>query len=641
MTFRRSVLISFLACINLFSVTAAAQDDMGIGLTYTLDSIPYSSLESPSFFKTTVHPQTDKSFKTTDEMISQTTGVDVDNFGGLGTLSTVSIRGSTSNQVNILLNGIKLNSPSNQSVDISSLPLSHASQIEITRGGSSAEYGDGGIGGTINIITGLREGSSTVFGINAGSFGTTSLSFSRNKASGKTSYLISSTFLGSKGDFKFNNINSTPNNLNDDYSDSRQNNSFNSYGLFASSSFKLTERLRISSANEFYYSKKGIPGNVYFPSLRSSEADLRDVMTFDIGLKGLFKNTDLKITLSSKIDRLDFKDPDGELTGTALFTGQTGFDLGTDLLFDIYPGRDNLFTVSLGSTYYGLFQSVNGTSIEPHRVYTHFYLKDQIGFLNSKLMIIPMLRLDSILDSWTTTDHDLVFNPKLGILANPLRGLEIKSNAGSSYRYPSFKELYFDEGFIEGNPDLEKEAAFNFDIGFRYSLKFLHVEMVYFLNRVSNIIVYEQVSNFRYKPLNIGEALIQGIEFSGSINPFSFMKLSVNSSLLDPKNRSKDPNKNGNLIPGRPRHKTNARLSVFDRAREIWAEFQAIGSNYVNEANTVMLVPRYILNMGLSYRLQKATFNIEAKNITGSQIEDVRGFPLPGISFMGGVAVEL
>ena len=101
-------------------------------------------------------------------------------YGNHGTGATVDIRGfgaaSTQNTL-ILLDGRRLNDVDLSSVDLSVLPLQSIERIEITRNSGAVLYGDGAVGGAINIITRQPEktGTSTFLKAGAGNLDTQKL----------------------------------------------------------------------------------------------------------------------------------------------------------------------------------------------------------------------------------------------------------------------------------------------------------------------------------------------------------------------------------------------------------------------------------------------------------------------------------
>jgi outer membrane receptor protein involved in Fe transport len=98
--------------------------------------------------------------------------------------------------------------------------------------------------------------------------------------------------------------------------------------------------------------------------------------------------------------------------------------------------------------------------------------------------------------------------------------------------------------------------------------------------------------------------------------------------------RSGRPNRDGNELPGRPRH--TAGLRAWGKWKRLLAEADLyfVSSNYVNEANTKELSGRLLLDAGIGVDAGSGMkVMLQAKNLLDDQVSDVRGLPLPGISF--------
>ena len=121
---------------------------------------------------------------------------DVDIFVGNEATPRVNIRGFRTRHVLLLLDGVPINSSFDQQFDPSMIPAENIASIKVTAGASSVLYGQGGLGGVVNIITKKgQKGLKGMVGFEAGDgqpyYGKTSISGSKGMYD---FYLSGSTF---------------------------------------------------------------------------------------------------------------------------------------------------------------------------------------------------------------------------------------------------------------------------------------------------------------------------------------------------------------------------------------------------------------------------------------------------------------
>lgn len=80
-------------------------------------------------------------------------GINLSNQGGVGKLTTLSLRGAESDHVLVLIDGIRIGSATSGLASFQDLPLEFVDRIEIVRGPRSSLYGSDAIGGVIQIFT--------------------------------------------------------------------------------------------------------------------------------------------------------------------------------------------------------------------------------------------------------------------------------------------------------------------------------------------------------------------------------------------------------------------------------------------------------------------------------------------------------
>jgi vitamin B12 transporter len=99
------------------------------------------------------------------DILRQVPGVQVDQLGGPGGISLAYIRGSDPNHVLVLVDGVRLNVPTNSrggGVDLSGLDPNEIERIEVLRGAASSVYGADALGGVINVVTRKGEPGASV-----------------------------------------------------------------------------------------------------------------------------------------------------------------------------------------------------------------------------------------------------------------------------------------------------------------------------------------------------------------------------------------------------------------------------------------------------------------------------------------------
>ncbi|HKJ60936.1 MAG TPA: TonB-dependent receptor plug domain-containing protein, partial [Hyphomicrobiales bacterium] len=109
------------------------------------------------------------------ELLKRVPGLTVFQSGGIGSSTSVSIRGAESDQTLVMVDGIRVNDPAStgSEFDFSVFSLANVERIEIIRGPQSGVYGSDAIGGVINIITRKAEGPrETVAEVEGGSYKT-------------------------------------------------------------------------------------------------------------------------------------------------------------------------------------------------------------------------------------------------------------------------------------------------------------------------------------------------------------------------------------------------------------------------------------------------------------------------------------
>jgi len=604
---------------------------------------------------------------TAADVLQEIVGVQVQRFGGLGAFSTISIRGSSANQVPIYLDGIPLSQALDQTVNLADLPLDSLERIEVYRGTVPVGFGGGGIGGVVNLVTKPPAAEpATEVSAGYGSFETRKVVASHTRRAGGFDVLAHVTYLGSKGDFTYTDDNGTEDNPTDDTTESRINNAFNSVGLLLKGTRDLGDGLALDATEEFFFKDQGVPGSGVAQLADPSLMQARSLTYLRLRKTGWANGAvDTSASLYGIYNLQAFDDPNpepGMNFGTVQHThNQTGVIGASNTGTWYAPYRQSVsWFDELAYEQFFPFNETSDPRDGPDQTRLRFTLalQDEIALITDRVILVPSLRYEHLRDDFSEVNsinfpdtapqaNDLdLFTPAAGVQARLMPWLAVRANIGRYQRAPNFSELFGNTGTVLGNADLEPETGINRDIGFiahTGALGWLdrgQLEYAYFYNNVSDLIAFEQVSPDQFRPMNIGDARIAGHELSLTAAALHHVQLELNYTHQDAENRSAPYE--GRQLPLLPDDELFVRATLFNEWGSVFYEYNYISSDPTDFINFITVPSRSIHTVGFSATpLDWLEIKFEAANITNANIRDLGDFPLPGLSFFGGVKVAL
>ncbi|MEJ2641039.1 MAG: TonB-dependent receptor [Desulfosarcinaceae bacterium] len=620
--------------------------------------------KAPSAFVTTIPSESfEETLTSVPEVLEKTAGITVRKYGGLGSYSTASIRGSSAEQVAVFIDGVPLNRGKSGVVNLATIPLNSVEKIEVYRGVAPLRFRTSAVGGVINIVTKKSDRATAhQVGASYGSFDTYNLNAATSGQFGNTGYRLLGDLSGTDGDFTFLDDNGTRVNTTDDETVHRRNNDYQSYNLQGRLEQQLGAAASADISATYFHKDEGVPG---LGNYQSDTASLEtDRQLYHAGLRSdslMNERLMAEGRLYLITEKTHFKDLENEI-GTG-FQDATSDQLGWGL--DTYLSYDWGDYQTLGLL--AAFQQERFESDDPlaavnpegdlqrRDTYT-LGLSDEAYLFDERVVVTPQLiytylhhdfggNLPFESDEIEALEDADYLSPQIGARIALLDGLSLKANLGRYYRYPNFSELFGDRGGVKGNPELEPEKSVNADIGLAYQrarlalagvpVNGLFLEAVYFHRQVDDIILMEQTSQRTARAVNIDSARLQGVELSWGLNLGAHLGLPGNYTFQDTENTSDIPYLNGNELPGRPRHTLFQRVELYNDLVKLFYEYHYLSSNYVDRANLEEVDSRNIHNLGLTlYPLAGLSLTVEAKNLSDQQISDVLGYPLPGRSYL-------
>ncbi|HZW26574.1 MAG TPA: TonB-dependent receptor [Gallionella sp.] len=425
-------------------------------------------------------------------------GVEIYQTGGVGKQSSLFVRGTNSSHALVLLDGVRIGSATSGMTAIDQLMLDQVERIEVVRGNVSSLYGSEGIGGVIQIFTRRGKGAPALnasagagshntlratagFGGEAGdtSFNVQVSKFKTDGVSSIKSSLVpavnpdkdgyDNTSISANVRQRFGDDHNLSFSLFDSRADSQTDNSF---GLTAdvNQSRAAVSKMALASDNRL--------SEMWQSKLQLSQG-MDDTQNFlngapDLGLGAQFK------TVSDQIG------------------WQNTLQLGEHNVLNI--GIEQLKQRVSSNT---AFSRTNRTDDSLFAGYTGVYGAHQVQ-LN--------LRRDRYSDFGAADTHLLGY----GYDVND--AWRVTASTATAFKAPTLNDLFypfvnFGFGFsYAGNPNLKPERSRNNELGLHYAAGGQRADIVYFDNRIRDLIVNNNLPASTV--VNLGEARIDGFELT-------------------------------------------------------------------------------------------------------------------------------
>lgn len=593
------------------------------------------------------------------EVLQEQAGIHVTRYGGLENLTSISIRGSYSDEVLVIYDGIPLNSSIGGGIDLSPFLFDSLEEIEIYRGSSPSEYGLFPAAGVISLSSKkIKEGHHGAASFQYGSFNSLKSHAHFSTKKNKFSFLISNTFSRSSGNFYFNDNNGTPFNKLDDSRPRRINNETQTIHPFIKIAYEFDSDTMIKLTAHLIRKDSGAPGKGTNQAENTS-LDETEIMTqFELDRKNFFhKNLSFNSKTFFRYSKSQFDDPDAELGvfGPQDTDNKSSF-FGETINLKYFPNDHHIIRAFLFYQHERFipqnFNSNPSGGLTNVRHQWNLGLSDEISLFENHLFIQPSLWFENIYNRFSDDDPALVragffrnnkthhnFSGKIGIKGVVNQHLSFISHFSRQFKQPSFLELFGDRGSVVGNPTLRPQESINWDIGLSVEDKSKEdwwqevlFKSSYFERYLDDLIQFQNAISFA-QAQNVGEAKVSGIETHFYFEFLNHLSTTVTYTFQRAKDRALY---DGRYLVGRPKHELNTKLSFWHKSFKSFVSLNYMDKNFSDPLNTRSIDRRFMLHAGLSYKLKKNyIFAFEAKNLTNEQVEDVLGYPLPGRSFFG------
>lgn len=553
-------------------------------------------------------------------LVATAPGVAVNEYGGLGQLATVSIRGAAADGVLVLLDGLPLNAAFGGGVDLSSIPRSWIDRIEVVRGPEGAHAGAGALGGVVNVVTRRAAAPGWSAEASGGSFGTYAISADRAGPLADGVLLAGASAETTGGRFPFTYDQGLPGGPVE--ARWRDHNGASRAAALVKLGLPLGEG-RLDAMVQAGGGHRELPGFADQPTPWAWQDDGRAVAMVRYARGGLPGGLTLSARGHLRADLLDTKvtspsDPParqrGGAAGAAL-RGSLPHDLG---LLDV--------TLEAG----GEAVEADGLGQRRGRTRAALAVSEDALLAGGRLRVAPALRAE--------TDGGFAgLSASLGLGWQLGEGLSLRAGAGRTFRAPGLAELHLQQGLVAPNPDLKPEEGLAVDAALVADGDLGLLSLGGHLTRYRDLIIYEpNDAQGRLKPFNSGQALASGLELEAASVPFAgALKASLAASytLLATELLRGAPAEVGHWLPYRARHRLYARAGVAPGPVALHLEAHYVGQRFKDRRNVNPIPASLVWNAGASWAPSDrwpVRIHLEVRNLADVRtLTDGLGNPLP------------
>lgn len=609
------MLKNIIACTLALSLSTSlfAQDELFLSLTRK--AAPAADLPT----NVSVIPQQmiqEKKPVTLGELLESEAGIHRLTNGTLGQISTVYIRGASSEQVLVLIDGRRVNSFVDGGVDLSTIPAELIERVEIIRGSAAAIYGTSAVGGVINIITKQPSGEKIDLALNAGygSFNTQRTGLDLSVAKKRTSAVLN-----------------VARNTSDGW---REHSDYANNAVFARITHDAGNAGKVDLSGSAFHGTLSVPGIMLKDPLlwiplstddydgiiekqtltpRAVQTQAKDYLR--LGHEKQWSHETLQTSVYTSRDIKSFTDPDSFLDadyrsstfgGEARLLARSGLTVGTEWWQELFTQKD---------------KTSDTDTLKKSRTTGALYLQEELA--TGAFSFIPSLRVDD------NSEFGSVVSPRATVVFHASDELKVSANSGKAWRAPTFNELYYplDAWGFQGNINLKPESGISSDIGAQYTAASFRASVTFFTATIEDLI------EWGLSPENVGTAEQHGVEcvFAQKIN--ALLKHSLNYTYL-----WAEDTENNRQLRYRPQNEAHYSLTCTPASLfSLTATAAYVGPRKTGDA-AVPELDEYLL-LGARILRQAGPLELWAScdNITDKKYQSVLGYPLPGATYSAGI----
>ncbi len=547
------------------------------------------------------------------DLLEKAAALSAVNYGGYGTVSSVSLRGFSGKQVRVEVNGVPVNSPQSGDFDFTSINVESIERIEIDYGKSP--------GGTIKIFTAAnRAGDPDRKSLSIG-FSNTSQTATDSAALVDTqrvqleSTITRSPFSLRTGAFATSAANRFGYRTSAGTPVIREGNDIRDAGGNLDLSVALPSLARVSLSSSLYAADKDVAGSE--ASLSSgTQNDRRTLTTIAVDLPRA--GSDLlgaKAGITHAWTALAWKD-------ASTFSNHDLHSILAHTAWNL-SGKAPVSLDFTGSLRYDRLDSTNTGTVDRHEAMVSASVRHAKGRKTA---------VEASLAAALSSRHPAVLLPSVSFSTLAGDTAIVQASIFRAWKSPDFNDLYWNADLTAaGNPGLSGEESWT--VSARCTIENgsdWEVEQSAFASWYFNAIQWQNSSGI-WRPENVGEALYAGGETRIAWKPEKGPGVTVTYNFIETRVLTGDLTFADNKqMPYQARHRLNIGIRG-TLPRTVWyISSRYEGERYTGVLNVSTLPSFHVLDAGIAFDTGSSlVLSLDGKNLLGERYTLRDGYPMP------------
>lgn len=526
------------------------------------------------------------------DALQQIAGIDVRRQGVNGMQSDLYIRGGSFDQTLLLIDGIKVDDAQTGHHTMNlQLPIEVIKRIEVIKGPAARIFGQNAYSGAINIVTKDAPDNSLVAKVQGGSF-----------------HQFLGEVTGTINMEKSSHLVHVSKNFSEGY---RHNTDFDNTNVFVKSQFNK-DKLPIDFIATLSERKFGANG---FYGIASATEQYEETQASLIGFSTTIKK--------------------GNFTWKPKVYWRRNQDLYLYIRSNPSAYRNMHITNKVAAELNGSYQSkigITGFGVEFSKYYigsnrlgdnqreiASLFLEHRFQFFNNILDVTPGISASYF------SDFDNQVFPGLDLGVKISDKFRAYGNIGTSYRVPTYTNLYYTSPTTISNTDLNTEEAFSQEVGLKYLSKKFNMSVAVFNRDADNLIDYvRENTTDAWQAQNIQSVNTKGyetqIDYLFSLNNLQ-QKIQLGYAYLDNDVKESDANFSQYSINSMKHQFTGSLQFNFFKGFNTTFAYR-----YVERASGISY---NVYDTNISYRIKAIELSMYANNIFDEEYVEAGMIPMP------------